>query len=115
MRPKFLLLRNFFKYNINYTDEELENLVIPETRMSKNDDVINVAMADLEDVKEVYARKAESRNENIVLRSYIPPNFHARFIGLSRICTEKRAANPLLKTQLRFGKADVEVYTKLKR
>ena len=65
-------------------------------------------------LKKCTPERLESRNENIVLRSYIPPNFHARFMCLSRICTEKRAGNPLLKTQLRFGKSDVEVFTKIK-
>ena len=56
----------------------------------------------------------ESRNENLLVRSYIPPNYHERFMSLNQICAEKRKNDPTLKTQLRFGKKDIEVFTKTK-
>ena len=66
------------------------------------------------DIRELYSRKAESRNDNLTIRNYVPPNFHERFMFLNKICAEKRAENPQLKTQIRFGKKDVEIYTKLR-
>ena len=108
-------VKEFMKYNLDYSDEELDNLRIAETRIStKGDDIVNVALEDEEEVKGLYSRKAESRNDNIVLRSYIPPNYHERFMYLNGICTEKRRSDPNLKTQLRFGKKDVEIFTKVK-
>ena len=71
-------------------------------------------MSTEDEIKELYYRKAETRNENITVRNYIPQNFHARFMFLSSVCAEKRVENPLLKTQLRFGRKDVEVYCKIK-
>ena len=35
-------------------------------------------------------------------------------MDLSRICAEQRKSEPMLKTQLRFGRKDIEIYTKLK-
>ena len=112
---KTLAVKEFLQYNLNYTVEELEELDIVETRVStKGDGIVNIAMSSEESIRELYIRKAETRNEDITLRSYIPPNFHKQFMYINKICTEKRAAEPLLKTQLRFGRRDIEVYIKTK-
>ena len=112
---KVSAVKEFLQYNLNYSEEELCQLTVAETRLStKGDDIINVALSDVDEAREVYVRKAESRNDNLIVRSYIPPNFHERFMALNRICAEKRKLEPNLKTQLRFGRKDVEVFTKLK-
>ena len=80
----------------------------------KGDDIINVAMATEDKIRELYTRKAELKNEDIVLRSYIPPNFHRRFMYLNSVCADRRSEDPTLKTQLRFGEKDVEIYVKTK-
>ena len=88
---------------------------VAETRIStKGDDILNVALADTADAKELYIRRAESRNDNLTVRCYIPPNFHDRFMSLNRICMEKRKEDPNLRTQLRFGSKDVEIWIKHK-
>ena len=113
---KVSAFKEFCEYNLNYSLEELNNLKVAETRIStKGDDIINVAMANEDDAKELFVRRAESKNDNITVRCYIPPNFHERFMALNKICTEKRRDDSNLKTQLRFGRKDVEVYTKIKR
>ena len=107
--------KEFMKYNLNYSDDDLVDVMIAETRLStRGDDIVNVAFVNEVDVKELYVRKAESKNENILLRCYIPPNYYERYMCLNRICADKRAEDPGLKTQLRFGKNDIEVYTKTK-
>ena len=107
--------KEFLRYNLNYDWDELNELVISETRMStRGDAIINIAFENESDIRELYSRKAESRNDNLIIRNYVPPNFHERFMYLNRICAEKRSENPQLKTQIRFGKKDVEVFTKLK-
>ena len=108
-------IKEFLRYNLNYSTQELDELKIAETRMStRGDDIVNIALEDDMDVRELYIRKAESRNENLIVRSYIPPNYHERFMTLNKICAEKRSNDPSLKTQLRFGKQDIEVFTKTK-
>ena len=108
-------VREFLTYYFNYDENDFEEFEIKETRLStKDDNIVNVALSSEDAIRNLYIRKAEMRLEDITLRTYIPPNFHERFMGINRICTERRSLNPLLKTQLRFGKRDVEIYTKIK-
>ena len=110
---KVAAFKEYLRYNLNYGIEELEVLKVAETRLStKGDAILNVALENIDDVKEVFVRRAESGNDNLVVRCYIPPNFHERFMAINKICMEKRQDEPDLKTQLRFGYKDVEVYTK---
>ena len=112
---KKLAVREFLQYNMGYSDSDLEEVHILETRLSaKSDDFINVALATEDEIRELYVRKAETKNEDITIRCYIPPNFHQRFMKLNSIYTEKRAENPNLKTQLRFSCKDIDVYIKMK-
>ena len=112
---KVLAVKEFLKYNLDYEEEELNELNIMETRLStKGEDVIYVAMSSEEEIKELYIRKAEAQNEDILVRSYVPPNYYDRFMHLSRVCTEKRSLDKTLKTQLRFGWKDIEIFTKYK-
>ena len=112
---KKLAVKEYLRYNLNYSWDVLNKLSIAETRMStRSEAIINIAFENEGEIRELYARKAESRNENLVVRNYVPPNFHERFMFLNKICAEKRKENPLLKTQIRFGKRDMEVYTKIK-
>ena len=110
---KVCAVKELLKFDLNYDEEELKELQIMETRISKRgDNIINVAFANEEEVRGIFMKKAELRNDNITLRNYIPPSFHDRFMHLNAICTEKRKAEPGLKTQLRFGRRDIEVFVK---
>ena len=110
---KKLAIKEFLQYNLGYDEEELVSLEIMETRMSsKDDNIINVAMATEDAIRELYTRQAAIKNDDIVLRTYIPPNFHKRFMYLNSICADRRSEDPSLKTQLRFGKKDIEILVK---
>ena len=112
---KVSAFKEFCQYNLNYSAEELSQMEVAETRLStKGDNILNIALFDEDGIKELFVRRAESRNENITARCYIPPNFHECVMGLNRICTEKRKLDPSLRTQLQFGSKDVEVFTKYK-
>ena len=65
-------------------------------------------------MRDIYARKAECRSDETVVKCYIPPQFYARFSALNMLCKEKREKDRTLKTQLRFGERDLEVLTKEK-
>ena len=108
-------VKEFLQYNLDYDVEELRSLRIEETRLStKGDDIMNVALASEDDVHEIYVRQSECRNEKIVVRCYIPPNFYKRFMALNEVCAKKRTDNDDLKTQLRFSNKDVEIFIKYK-
>ena len=88
-------VKEFLRYNLNYAWDELNDLVISETRMStRGDAIINIAFENESDIRELYSRKAESRNDNLIIRNYVPPNFHERLMFLNKICAEKCMENP---------------------
>ena len=110
---KIIVLKSFLAENLGYDEKELEELKVAETKFaSKGENVLNIALYSEEQTKELHIRKAESQNDRITVRNYIPPNFYETFMFLNRICTQKRAENVDLKTQLRFGRSDIEIYTK---
>ena len=100
-------------YQLGFTEEDLEE-VIKETKRAGKEDVIYFAVEDEDMIKDIYFRKADSRNDAIIVRNYIPPQLHSRFMSLNDICKEKRSKNPELKTQIRFGKRDLEIFTKMR-
>ena len=107
------VFHNFLREYLGYNDAEIDDLSLVETKFAtKGDDVLNVAMSNQEHIRELHIRRAESQNDKIIVRNFIPPNFYKRYMSINRICTDRRAEDPRLKTQLRFGKSDVELYTK---
>ena len=69
--------------------EELEEFNFTETKMGKaGDKIVYFAVEDHEDVKEVYRKKAECRNDHVIVKSYIPPQWFARYSALGRISAE---------------------------
>ena len=105
-------VKELLKYNLKYTEKELDNLQINGTKLAPSGDIIYMALEEHEDVREIFIRKAECKNERMEIRNYIPPGFYERYTTLSRMCTESRREDPDLKTQICFNKKDVEVLTK---
>ena len=112
---KRIVLKEFLAKYLGYNMEELQQLKIEDTKFATSgEDILYVALVDQDQIKELYIRRAESRNDNVIVRNYIPPNFHERFVHLNRICAEKRKADSKLKTQLRFEHGDIQIYIKYK-
>ena len=80
--------------------------------MKDEGEIMYMALNDLEMVKELHIRKAESMNDDITVINYIPPQIYNRYMKLNKICAERRYVDKELKTQIRFGKQDLEILTK---
>ena len=114
-QAKKLAVKDFLADYLGYNKEELDELMIAETKIAPSgDDIINVAFASHDDTRELHIRRAESQNEEITVCNYIPPNFYERYTHLNKVCQEMRQKDNTLRTQLRFGKKDIEVFTKHK-
>ena len=112
---KCLAIKEFLQYNLGYSQDDLERIRIMDTRIStRGDDIMNVALATEDETREIYMRKAETRNSEVVVRNYIPPNFFKRYMHISEVCAGRRDEDENLKTQLRFGRKDVEVFIKMR-
>ena len=79
-------LATFYKYN----QEELDQLEILETKRNAKEDIVYVAVAEERDIKDMYTRKAECRSDDTNIRSYIPPQYWARFTALNRILRQQK-------------------------
>ena len=112
-KAKIIAIKTLLSEQLEYNSEELDELTIKETKMTSNGEkVIYTALEDHRQVRELYIRKAEIKNDKIIVRQYIPPNFYERFSHLNMICREKRMEDETLKTQIRFGKKDLEIFVK---
>ena len=110
-KARVAAVREMLEYHLDFNKEELRDIDIRETKESK-DNVIYFAASNQEMLKEIHVRKAESRNDDLQIRNYIPPQMHARYMALSSVCADRRNTDKDLKTQIRFGYKDLEIYTK---
>ena len=106
--------KEFLQYYLDFNQEELEKIEIVEVKQAAKDEVIYIAVKDELDIKEIHYRKAKAMNNELIIRDYIPPSFHARYMAVAGQATVRRSDNPKLKTQLRWGDKDVEVFVKIK-
>ena len=86
-------IKEFLGYQLGYQDKELDEIEIKETCRASKDDIIYFAVGDAETIREIYFRKADSGNDEIVVRNYIPPQLHARFMAINENCKEIRSKN----------------------
>ena len=87
---------------------------IVSTQLAPKDDILYVAFDNTKDVKDIYKRIAQVQHPEVTTRNFVPPQFYARYMYLSKACKYLRETNKEIKTQIRFGKTDVEILTKKK-
>ena len=107
------VVHNILKGHLDFNEEELTKLDVRETHMGK-EDFIYFAAGNPEMLREIHVRKAESQNDELKIRNFIPPQLFQRFRAIDRVCAERRKEVEGMKTQLRFGSKEVEVYTKVR-
>ena len=96
------------------TKSNWKQIDIKDTKRSPKDDVIYFALEEAEQIKEIHYRKAASGNNDLIIRDYVPPQLYARYMAIRTKANELRAADPTLKTQMRWGPRDIEIYLKTK-
>ena len=113
VKARELAARDFLKNYLQFTDEELKDVTIMETKVSpKGDKTLYIAFKDIRTIKDIHWRAGEIKNPAIGIRNYIPPQFWQRYMFINRECARYREQYPEVKTQLRFGQRDVEILLK---
>ena len=108
-------VKDFLKERLRFDDDKLSEMNISNTVVSaKCDGVVYAAFEDKGDIHEIRVRTAECREDDIILRNYIPPQIYERYMFVNRICQKMRDKDDSLRTQVRFGVHDVEVMIKTK-
>ena len=111
---KELAIKEFLSFHLDYNTEELNEMVIKDTKAAANEDVLYFALENQEQIREIYYRKAACVNDDLLIREYIPPQYYKCWMAIQQKATERRAHDKTLKTQLRWGERDIEIYTKTK-
>ena len=109
-----LAAKEYLQYYLDYNPQELKNLKIKEVKRAAKDSVVYIAVENESDIREIHYRKTQARNNDLIIRDYIPPSFHSRFKAITAKATQRRAADKDLKTQVRWGDRDLEIFTKKK-
>ena len=108
-------VREFLEYYLKFSEDELDEMTIVETKIATGvDNIIYIAMDDAEHIKNIHRRKAECKNDFINIINFVPPQIFKRYKSLNKICAERRKLDNTLRTQIRFGKSDLELWTKIK-
>ena len=67
-------VKNHMRIYYKYSQKELDRLEISETKVTSNgDNFIYIAVAEHENIREIYLRKAECKRDDVQLCSFIPP------------------------------------------
>ena len=110
---KEMAVREFMSEYLEFSEGEMMEHDIIETLISsRNDDIVYVTFAEHATIREIHARAADIKNDDINLRNYVPPQFWARYSFLSSYCKSLRDNNSDTKTMMRFTNTDIEVLTK---
>ena len=104
----------FLKFYLKYDNIELHDLNIVSTQIAPKDDIIYVAFDNTKDVRDIYKKIAQVKHPDVTTRNFVPPQFYAWYMYLSKVCKYMRDTDKEIKTQIRFGKTDVEILTKKK-
>ena len=112
---KVMSAKEFLGFFLKFEEDELKEMNIVETKLSSgNDEIMYIALEDREHVRDIHRRKAQCKNDDILVRNFIPPQIYQRYMSLNKLCSDRRKEDTELRTQIRFGKIDLEVLTKEK-
>ena len=111
---KELAIKEYLSFHLDYNAEELNELKIKDTKLSANEDLIYFALENKNHIREIYFRRAACSNDDLTIREYIPPQYYQRWMAIGKKAAEMRAGDSSIKTQMRWGDKDIEIYTKTK-
>ena len=112
---KIEAVRDFLRVRLRFNEEELEEMRISDAIVSaKRDGVVYAAFEDKGNIHEIRVRTVECREDDIIIRNFIPPQIYDRYMFVNRLCQKLREKDENLRTQVRFGVRDVEVMIKTK-
>ena len=68
-KAKRWAVKQHLAYHYRYNQRELDKLNILETKRMRKDDIIYIAVDNVRDIGDIYARKAECRSDKTVVKS----------------------------------------------
>ena len=107
-------IKDFLSFYLKFDEEELAEIRINDTQITASGDIVYAAFDSLEDIKNIHITAAECQNNTVNLRNYIPPQYYAKYMFISKIMRDMREKDPQLKTKMRFDNKGIAVLIKTK-
>ena len=86
--------------------------ILETKQCASRNDIICFVLKDQDHIREIHYRRAVSCNDDLIIRDYVPPQYHARYVAIGKKAAERRAIDKTLKTQIRWGEKDLEIFVK---
>ena len=110
---KKMAAQEYLTVHLRFDDKEVAEMEISDTQVSsKGENILYVVMTDESHIHDIRGRMAMCRDPDLQLQDFIPPQYFKRYIALSKFAQELRLKDKDTKTQIRYGKCDVELWTK---
>ena len=114
-KAKIEAAKEYLEEYLDFDEEDFKYCNITDTQMSgKRDDVMYIALDDVDIIKTIQKHVAERQNPEIYLRNFIPPKFFDRYCAINNLSRDLRDKYPDLKTLMRFNNTDIELLTKIR-
>ena len=113
-KAKHEAAKEYLSFFLKFSEQEIEKLNIVGTQLVPKDDILYLALESTQGIKDIYSRIARCKNPDVSTRNFVPPQWYERYMFISKKCAELRNENHDMKTQIRFGKSDIEILTKHK-
>ena len=111
---KIEAVREFLTFYLKYSSGEAEELEISATQLAPKDHIIYVAFNSHKDVCEIYSRVPRCKHPDVMTRNFVPPQYFEQYMFISRRLEDMRNEDKDIKTQMRFSKNGIKVFTKKK-
>ena len=112
---KKMAAQEYLRVHLRFDETEIEEMTISDTQISaKGENILYVVMPDERHIRDVCARFAQCRDSDLQIQDFIPPQIYKRYMSLSRYAKEQRDTQCDLKTQIRYGTKDIELWTKIR-
>ena len=108
--------QEYLRIQLRFTEKDIEGMKITDTQVSaKGVNILYVVTNDENVIRDIRQRMAQCQDPDLQSQDFIPPQYYKRYIALSRYAQDMRYNNMNVKTQIRYGTNDIELWTKDKR
>ena len=103
--------RDFLEKEIKFYNK----IEIVSSKLSPLSDILWIKVDNRHAITKLYQKAASTKNRTCRLRIYTPKSFFNRIKKLEELCREARLKDSKLRTQVRLGQSDIELYLKTHR
>ena len=102
-KAKVEAVKEWLMFYLKFDNDDISEMKINATQIATKGNIIYVAFNDRDTIKDLHKRAAECRNDEVILRNYIPPQYYEQYMTISAMCADMIKTNNYLKTQMRFA------------